>query len=221
MSTSVTTRCLKIVQRLTDRGGQALSAVSLGGHVKGTCTRQKRTDIERRMREFEKWISLGLSIVCMMFLLCSCAEDRTLAFEIIYQSDGSLGGQEPDPDLYVVARPEDLDALRAELQPPPELVEQLTALDYGDYLAIITSRGRMGGTTTDLIPQTRQVIRRGNQVVLKVHFGDIDPDKGVKPAESNAYQVIAVPKEGHWGRRIRFVLEVDGEEVRERTHDVP
>jgi hypothetical protein len=177
--------------------------------------------MESRMGTLFRWMSLGLSIACVMLLLCSCAQDRALAFEVIYQSDGTLDRQEPDPDLYVVAGSENLDTLKAEFRPSPELVERLAALDYGDYLAVIISRGHSGYTTTDLIPQTRQVIRRGNEVVLEVHFGEIDPDKGVKPSESNAYQVIAARKEGRWGRRIRFILEVDGEEVREQTHDVP
>jgi hypothetical protein len=169
------------------------------------------------MRMLQRWAALGFSIVCLTSFLSSCAGDRPLAFEVIYQSEDSLDGQEADPGLYVVAGPGDLEILQTQSHPPLNLVEQLAALDYRDYVVVIISRGYRTVTTTDLIPQTRQVIRRGDQVVLQVHFGQIDPDKGVKPADSNAYQAIAVRKEGRWGRRMRFVLEVDEEGVREQA----
>jgi hypothetical protein len=163
---------------------------------------------------------LGILLACAIALLCSCTQDRALPFEVIDQGE-SLDYQEPDPNLYVFARPEDLTTLPAEFQLPAELAEQLKGLDYGDRLAIVVSRGHFGGTSPDLIPQIRQVIRRGNEVIIRVRFGEIDPDKGIVPAYSNAYQAIAVSKEGWWGRRVRFVLEVDGEQVKQRTYYVP
>jgi hypothetical protein len=164
---------------------------------------------------------LGILLACAIALLCSCTQDRALPFEIIDQGESLANYQEPDPDLYVFARPRDLTTLPAEFQLPAELAEQLKGLDYGDCLAIVVSRGHSGGTSPDLIPQIRQVIRRGNEVIIRVHFGEINPDKGIVPAESNPYQAIAVSKEGWWGQRVRFVLEVDGEEVKQRMYYVP
>jgi hypothetical protein len=45
--------------------------------------------------------------------------------------------------------------------------------------------------------------------------------EGGESAHALPYQLASVTKEGQWGRDVRFVLEVDGKEVQERTHFVP
>jgi len=105
-----------------------------------------------------------------------------------------------------------------------DLLDQLQTLNYNRRFAIAVCRGLMGMTNPSLVPDIRQIVRDGDTVVVRAHFSDaikILNEEGGNPVESWPYQLAVVKKRGQWGQDIHFVLEVNGEEVHDRTHFVP
>jgi len=126
--------------------------------------------------------------------------------------------------LVVITSPDEIPASRLEMHNYHDLLEQLQTLNYNRSFAIAVCRGLMGMTAPSLAPDIRQIVRDGDTVVVRAHFPDairILAEEGGNPVESWPYQLAVVRKRGQWGRDIRFVLEVDGEQVQEHTHSVP
>lgn len=172
-----------------------------------------------------KWPVMTFVLLLLAGLaLCGCKapEPQDLLFETIDQDKSGPSGRgygEEEPNLLIIAGSEEVDTPELDIQFPPALAEQLRALDYDRRFVVVVLRGLLVSSSPAYTVETRQVTRYGEKVVLKVHFGE--PEGGSYPAFSSPYQVIAVSKEGEWSREIRFVLEVDGKEVKERAHFVP
>lgn len=164
-------------------------------------------------------LSLGVSIILLGASSCThTQESQDLAFEIIETSSYAAGRTcvEKEPDLFIIATREEADAL--------DLNEQLGHLDYQRNFAAAVCRGVLTVTNPSLNPEVRQVTRYGSKVVLQVHLKDFETvirNEGAAPGGSSPYQLIAVSKERRWQREIQFVLEVDGKEVKERSHFIP
>jgi len=159
-------------------------------------------------------------------ILCGCKgpEPQYLAFETIDQDESGPSGRsygEEEPNLLIITRPEEVDTPELDIQFPPALAEQLRALDYDRSFAIVVFRGLLGARSPEYTVDILQLIRYEERVVLKAHFGEPGLGSRRYPAFSSPYRVIEVSKEGRWSQEIRFVLEVDGQEVRERTHFIP
>ncbi|HLF27779.1 MAG TPA: hypothetical protein VJG32_15705 [Anaerolineae bacterium] len=147
-----------------------------------------------------------------------------LPFESISQGSGlsSVRRYEgEEPDLFIISTAEEIDDPGLGAQFDPELAERLRALDYEKRFVILLFRERLGDTSPLFSIDILNVTRTGDQVVVKTHFGRPGPNEGMRPIFSSSYHIIAVAKEGKWAREMRFVLEVDGQAVKERTRFVP
>lgn len=175
-------------------------------------------------RWFQGLLGLGALVAFLLLILAgtsSCAhtqEPQNLAFEIIETSSYATEQTcvEKEPDLFIIATPEEADAL--------DLNEQLGHLDYQRHFAAVVCRGVLPVTNPSLNPEVRQVTRYENKVVLHVHLKDfktVIQTEGAAQGGSSPYQLIAVSKEERWQQEINFVLEVDGKEAKERSHFIP
>lgn len=172
---------------------------------------------------------LGLTILAAFALvdLAACRPDGIeLSFETIaeghsagYPDGRGYSGEEPD--LLFITAPEEVDTPDAEVQFGSDLGEQLRAVDYSNKFVIVVFRGLMTVLSPSYTVDILQVVRTGNRVVVRTHFGAPGPQQGAFPALSSPYHIIAVPMQGMQGQEIRFVLEVDGQVVKERTHFIP
>ena len=145
-----------------------------------------------------------------------------LPFETIAQSEGFSTGRSPaDPNFLVITEPEQVDSPGLDVQFPADLAGQLRAVDYQKNFVVAVFRGTLTGTSPELDVEVLRVVRNGDDVVVQARFGELEPGKLILPGFSSPYHVVAVTREGQWSRDIRFVVEVDGEEVVERTYFIP
>ena len=145
-----------------------------------------------------------------------------LPFETIAQSEGFSTGRSPaDPNFLVITEPEEVGSPGLDVQFPADLAGQLRAVDYQKNFVVAVFRGTLTGTSPELDVEVLRVVRNGDDVVVQARFGELEPGKLILPGFSSPYHVVAVTREGQWSRDIRFVVEVDGEEVVERTYFIP
>lgn len=78
----------------------------------------------------------------------------------------------------------------------------LTNVDYNQYVAIFVKRGHIEGSGV-----VREVIRSGDQVIIRTEDIAVRPGEYVLADYSSPYQLISVEKVGDWNRNIEFVLE--------------
>lgn len=166
------------------------------------------------------------AVLLVVLLLCGCTEPQpqNLSFETISADVGFRTGRSYSgeaPDFLVITRPEEVDAPGLEIQFHSELAEQLRALDYQRSFVIVLFRGLLSGRSLEYTVDILGVARAGEKVVLRVHLGVPGPGSIVSQAYSSPYHIIAVPKEGKWAQDIHFVLEVDGQRVKEHTYFIP
>ncbi|HLF27781.1 MAG TPA: protease complex subunit PrcB family protein [Anaerolineae bacterium] len=147
-----------------------------------------------------------------------------LPFESVIQgSDPSRvrGSAGEERGLLIIGTAEEIADPGLGVQFDSEIAEQLRAFDYERRVVIIVFRGQIGGSYSQFRIDILGVTRTGDQVVVKTHFGQPGPNEATFPLATYPYHIIAVTKEGEWAREMRFVLEVDGQAVKERTHFVP
>jgi hypothetical protein len=145
-----------------------------------------------------------------------------LPFETIAKSEGFGTGRSPaDPNFLVITEPEKVASPGLDMRFPSDLAEQLRAVDYQRTFVVAVFRGTLTGTSPELDVEVLRVVRNGDDVVVQARFGELEPGKLILPGFSSPYQVVAVTKVGEWSGEIRFVFEVDGEEMAERTYFVP
>jgi hypothetical protein len=209
------------LQRLT--GLALLGALLALGLVIVRQVVKKSEHSKNRIKRFVKIVG-GLLGLLMLVLIVSRPQELELPFETIAQGVGfptgrSYSGEEPN--LLIITKPEEVDAPGLEVQFPSELAEQLRAIDYKRSFLIVVFRGLLSAQSPKYTIDILQVSRSGEEARLKVHFGEPRPDEIRLPAFSSPYHIIAVSKEGEWARDVRFVLEVDGQAVKEQTHFIP
>jgi hypothetical protein len=168
---------------------------------------------------------LQICTVLLSVLLVGCGR-RNLSFEILYRGGNSPGSfcKEEDPDLVVVSSRDQIAALGWEGERSAKLKAQVETLDYQEQFLVVVCRGALAVTNSSLAPEVLQVSRQGDKVTVHAHFPDILSileQEGCEPAESEPHIVVSVAKEGSWGRDIHFVLEVDGDQVKECRRFVP
>jgi hypothetical protein len=166
------------------------------------------------------YLSLAIGL-----LLASCSPGgQDLGFETIAKSDGgdNLGTayREEKPALLVIARPEEIgDPAQTVLAEDYRMGGWLRTLDYGRVFAILVLHGYVGSSGYSVT--VKEVARQGDQVSVWADFAKPAPDEGRRPAYTSPYHLIAVSREGSWGKDIHFVLMVDGRPVAETVHFVP
>lgn len=170
-----------------------------------------------------RWCQVCVAL-CLVLVLTGCSS-RNLPLKVIDSTaDAPQTICDDEPGLVVITSPDEIPASRLEMHNYHDLLEQLRALNYGRHFVIAACRGYIGLANPSLIPDIRQIARDGNKVVVRAHFPDakkILSEEGGNQVETWPYQMAVVKKRGQWGQDIRFVLEVDEEEVQEHTHFVP
>lgn len=155
---------------------------------------------------------------------CRASQPRQLPFESFDSSVDDLGYRATEPALTVVVSLEDVDRLaleRSNSSHAEEVGDLLRAVDYDEMIAVIVFRGEAPSTTHTYIPEITDVLRDGNRIILRSHFGAPGLDDLIGFEASFPWHIITISKAGQWDRVMRFVLEVDGEKVTEVKHYVP
>jgi len=152
---------------------------------------------------------------------CKGPEPQDLPFETVTSDLGGLGYMQEDPNLLIITGPEEVDTPGLDVQFPADLAEQLRAVDYQRNFVVVVFRGLLGARSASWTAEVRQVTRYGAKVILIAHFEEPGPGVRRTYVPSSPYQVVTISKEGEWARLIRFVLEANGEEVKECNHFVP
>jgi hypothetical protein len=162
---------------------------------------------------------LCLSLAIGLLLAACLPGGQDLAFESIAQRD-IINYRQEQPALLVIARAGEVDDLtRNVLAEDPPLAISLQALDYDRVFAILVLHGYVGSSGYSVT--VKEVAQQGDQVSVWADFARPAPGTLTMPAFTSPYHLVAVSKEGSWGKDIHFVLMVDGRPVAETVHFVP
>jgi hypothetical protein len=166
------------------------------------------------------------SAILMLFVLSGCGSsnaDETLPFTTIMQQPQlrNFAYFKRQPEILVFTNPQEADSLSQQLA-DTQPSEQLRQIDYQRNFAILVLQGQKGGQSTITI---QRIIRRGDRVIVYAQFVSPDPGQGMTADVTDAYHLVAVPKEGTWGKEIRFELvdadSLFGTAVAETVHLIP
>jgi len=170
-----------------------------------------------------KYPKITILLGLLLFVIAACQpQEGELPFETIAQGDGFYTGQgygREEPNLLVIAGPDEVEKPGLGVQFPLEIVDQLRQLDYDRYFAILVLHGHVGSTGVSVIVE--QITRQDKEVVVQAKFVRPAPGTRTMPAFTSPYHLVAVSKQGKWGQQIRFVLVTDSEEVAETSHFIP
>jgi hypothetical protein len=167
-----------------------------------------------------------LAALALMGLAACQPRETELPFQTIAEGP-SVGLQDgrgypgEKPDLLIITAPEQVDTPGADVRFGSDLAAQLRAVDYSHNTVIVVFQGLMSALYPSYAPDILGVARRGDSVVIRSHFGVPGPEEGGFPAFSSPYHIIAVPRQGMQEEKIRFILEEDGQVVKERTYFIP
>lgn len=135
-----------------------------------------------------------------------------LAFETIEQSDWPRIGkayEKRQPELAIIARPEDLD--REPLYISPESIEALASLDFERRVGLIVYQGSRPSTGFGVT--IREIVKRDTQVVVLADFKTPAPDQAVGDVVTSHFHVVTLERSALKGK-VTFVL------VEARTHKI-
>jgi hypothetical protein len=177
----------------------------------------------------DRWRDLlALVIVGALGLasLAACQPQETeLPFQTIAEGevvgDYGYGYSKEEPDLLIITAPAAVDSPGIDIQFSADLADQLREVDYDHNIIIVVFRGLIGALGSSYNVNILQVVRSGDRVVIRTHFGVPGPEEGSLPSFSSPYHIIAVPRQGMQEQKIRFILEVDGQVAKERTYSIP
>lgn len=163
-------------------------------------------------------------------MLAGCSQSQKLPFNTIAKESTKLDlitgeNWEDQSDFFIITESGQVDAPKLDIPKmqikfSPVLAEQLHTIDYQRHFVVVVFRW-LGALSSKYTVEILQITRDGEKVVLKVHFGKPGPNETTGPAFSSPHHIVAVPKEGKWAQDIRFVLEVDGKEVKEHICFIP
>ena len=173
---------------------------------------------------FKALLLFIVAVVLLLGLPACKPQEQELSFEVLAQGEGFAPSRmyaEREPDFLIITTLDEVDNPALDVQYPPDLVEQIRAVDYQNKFVLVVLRGSIGALSPEYTVEVLEAVRAGDNVVLKTHFGNPSPESATLSAFSSPYQVVTVKKDGRWGQDIHFVLEVDGTAVKERTQFIP
>ena len=146
---------------------------------------------------------------------------QELSFTTLVQDSFGVVYEAEEPGLLVFSQLQDLEGL--ELNPPGGQAEDLRALDFAQYFALLVLEGQKNNLSYGEIVTVTQVLRRGEQVIVRARFpGPVSEHEPLSPMVNSPYHLVAVRKAGSWGDDFQFVLENEaGESVAQTTHFIP
>jgi hypothetical protein len=169
---------------------------------------------------------IGLVIV---FMLSGCGVQasgqpltyRSLAQDSILRSDP----KDETPVIRIIANGQEIDQLIHQfgdpppLQLAPQLVEQLRQLDYTHSFAVLVTQGQTGPRSFRVTVQ--QITRQNDQVTVQAEFVGPKPGEGQPMVVLDPYHLVAIIKDGVWGRQVQFDLIAEGKVVAKTAHFIP
>jgi hypothetical protein len=176
------------------------------------------------MRERFSWVFLSL---LSMLMLNGCGA-QVLSFTSLDQNIQlrNFPFQTRQSSILVFTNAQEIDNLLPQLIPPSPtgfpLVDQLHKLDYNHSFAILVVQGQSGGDSNVTV---QKITRQDDRVVVSANF--ITPQSGAGQTGNitDAYHLVAVSKDGTWGRQIEFELInnsiIGGGVVARTTHFIP
>jgi hypothetical protein len=170
-----------------------------------------------------------LLVLLIPILLVNCGRlggDIPLAFTTVSQS-GSLDPDGRDaPALYIIANAQEIDSVAQSamgLQSPlpgnlQMIIDQLHRQDYQRVLVVIALQGaRTGGSGM----KVQQVVKDGDKISIYADLHKPGPLEARPAIVADPYHIIAVTKEGDWGKVMDFQLVSNDEVVASATHFIP
>lgn len=147
---------------------------------------------------------------------------QELSFTTLVQSAFGVVYEAEEPGLLVFSQPQDLEGLE-ELISAEDLAEDLRALDFDQYFALLVLEGQKNNLRSGKKVTVTQVLCRGEQVIVRARFpGPVSEHEPLSPMVNSPYHLVAVRKAGSWGDDFQFVLENEaGESVAQTTHFIP
>jgi hypothetical protein len=137
--------------------------------------------------------------------------------------NGLIAEKFKKPDLRIFARPQDFEE-QGEFSSVKEVADSLRDFDYEHSFAILVLEGE-DAVRTDQVTVT-EILRQGDRVIIRAEFpGPYKENEEVGTLVTLPYHLVAVRKDGDWGREMTFVLEgvTDGVETTllETKHFIP
>jgi hypothetical protein len=200
--------------------------------------------LSRQQRCFGRQLRGCLMMLCVMIALvgCTAAQQESvptpntlpptpagtiLPFTTIAQGEHSSAKQFLEkPHIIITTNVQEVDtALRQVAGDPPTLernphpVEQARQIDYNRFFAILVLQGKQATAGYDVTVQ--QIVRHDDQVIVRALFVEPKQGEGAAQVGTDPYHLVAVPKEGVWGRQIQFELVADGKVVTQTAHFIP
>lgn len=146
---------------------------------------------------------------------------RSLAQDSILRSDP----KDETSVIRIIASSQEIDQLIHEfgdpppLQLAPQLVEQLRQLDYMRYFAVLVTQGQKESLGFKVTVQ--QITRQDDQVTVQAEFVGPKPGEGQPAVVFDPYHLVAVSKDGSWGRQMQFELIANGKVATKTAHFIP
>ncbi len=170
-----------------------------------------------------KYPKITILLGLLLFAITACQPQQgELPFETIAQGDGFYTGRgygEEEPNLLIIAGPDEIDKPGLDIQFPLEVADQLRHLDYDRFFAVLVLQGlkAQGGYSVTV----QRIVRQDDQINVYVEFNSPEPGTRRIQAFTSPYHLIAVSKRGEWRQQIRFVLVTNSEKVAETSHFIP
>jgi len=152
---------------------------------------------------------LGISLFALLVLagLTACRPRETeLPFETIerndtYSPEEGYGGLEPR--VVLVTTRQEIGRLEGLIS--QEALDQLAALDFGQYFAIAVLRGRQGSSGYDTIIE--RVARQGDKVVVYAQFREPGPHYVVLDIATSPYHLIKVRRDNSVSQETELLFQ--------------
>jgi hypothetical protein len=201
-------------------GGLVVIAV-LGGLALPLTYLSWRTD--RLAKRRLPWVILvtAMALTLPLFYLNGCRPpEQPLPFETVAQRD-IINYREEKPALFVIAKAEEIDDFTQNvLAEDPALANQLRALDYNRFFAVLALHGYIGSSGYNIT--VHKVVQQDSRVIVQAEF--VEPAQGMAILDTftSPYHLISVSKKGSAsGKQIQFVLVKGDQPVAETTHFIP
>jgi len=127
------------------------------------------------------------------------------------------------PSIIIIASAQEVDvALQQAGGNPPELtarlhpIDKVRQLDFNRFFAILVLQGKQA--TSGYGVTVQQVVRQDDQVIVRALFVRPKPGEGAQEVGTDPYHLVTVPKEGTWGREMRFELVDNSNVLTETVH---
>lgn len=170
------------------------------------------------MMRFEIKNIILMTVLLFTFTACQ-SQEREMSFQSIAQRE-VINYREENPALVVITNYDEIENLVPSLlAEDPDLADQLRRLDYDQTFALLVLQGqkRISGYSITV----QRIVHQNDQITVEAEF--VEPALGsrIHPSFTSPYHLVAVSKEGRWGKQVKFVLMGNNQLIAETTHFIP